>query len=305
LQENQPIPERGGCLAHLVASDPAGPWELREPFFIPGTPDVPECADMFEWNGWYYLIYSSSLQAHYRVSPSPFGPWMRPPVDTFEAPAARVMKTAPWGNRRIGVAWIGSKAGDQDAGDMLWGGQALFRELLQQPDGSLRVQPLAEARPASAPPVEVKLHPVTPTARRSGPAWRLERSGGLEALRAVEIPPDARLRLRLRTGAGNGPFGLRLRAAGFDSGYPLDLNPVECSVKLADQELCGWRMQGDSVEIDISLCGTILDVCLDGQHCLAARAMQQSAAGVWIYALDRELSVENWSVEPLAAPTFG
>ena len=303
--ENQPLPERGGCLAHLVSNDPCGRWELREPLLLPGTPDVPECADMFEWNGFYYLIYSSRLQAHYRMSCSPFGPWQRPPLDTFEAPSARVMKTAAWGERRLGVAWIGTKVDNRDNNEMQWGGQALFRELLQQPDGTLRVQPLDEVRPQTASPVAIDLRPVTQAAQRTASGWQLERSGGLEAFRAVGIPRHTRLRLCLHLGHGSGPFGLRLRADGFESGYPLEFNPAESSVRLADQELRGFRPEGEALEIDITLCGTILDVCLAGQYCLAARGLEQTGSEVWIYAVDREVFINNWVVEPLEAPCIG
>lgn len=48
--DEHPLGARGGCLAHLVSPDLRA-WELREPFFTPGTPDVPECADTFFWNG--------------------------------------------------------------------------------------------------------------------------------------------------------------------------------------------------------------------------------------------------------------
>jgi beta-fructofuranosidase len=302
LKEGGPIPERGGCLAHLVSSDPFQGWELGAPFFVPGTPDVPECADTFEWNGWYYLIFSSRLQAHYRMSRSPFGPWQRPPLDTFEPAAARVMKTAAWGQRRIGVAWVGTRAGGSDAAEMQWGGQAVFRELLQLPNGALRIRPLPEVQPAVKPETGLEVKPVTPAPRRVPAGWLLQRSGGLEALWAEDLPRDAHLRLRLRLGQGQGPFGLRLRAGGFESGYSLDINPAEASARLADQELRGWQPMGETVEIEITLYGTLLDVCLDGQHCLVTRGVEQNGNGLWIYAIDRELTVEEARVAPLEAP---
>ena len=306
LLETHPIPERGGCLAHLVAADPRGPWEMLEPFFIPGTPDVPECADLFEWNGRFYLIYGSRLQAHYRIGSSLFGPWERPAVDTFEAPAARVMKTAAWGERRIGAAWIGSPSGENDSTGSQWGGQALFRELLQMPDGSLGVRPLAEASPpAAGAPLTPALTPVTAAARSGASVNKLERSGGLEALRAGGIPPYARLNLVLRPGAGSGPFGLRLRAAGFEIGADLELNPAEHTARLAAQELRGWDVGDGAIALEVTLYGDILDVCLGGRHCLAARCAQPGTDGLWIYAIDREVTLENFSVQPLAVPSFG
>jgi len=57
-------------------------------------PSAPECPDYFAWNGWYYLLFSSDGVTHYRIAHQPLGPWTRPAVDSFDGPAARVMKTA-------------------------------------------------------------------------------------------------------------------------------------------------------------------------------------------------------------------
>lgn len=48
-------------------------WTLQKPFLIPGYADVPESADYFFWKGWYYLIFSNSLTARYRMFTLPTG----------------------------------------------------------------------------------------------------------------------------------------------------------------------------------------------------------------------------------------
>lgn len=128
---------RGGCLAHLTSKDLLD-WQFEPPLLIPGLSGAPECSDYFAWNGWYYLIFSNQGIARYRVSSQPFGPWQRMAGDVLDSPAARVMKTAAFGEqRRIGAAWIGTREGDQDDGRLQFGGNVLLRELVQHPDGSL------------------------------------------------------------------------------------------------------------------------------------------------------------------------
>lgn len=302
--EGQALPERGGCLAHLRAPRPEGPWELLDPFLIPGTPDVPECADWFEFNGKHILVFSSRLQAHYRFGQTPFGPWERPRLDTFEPPAARVMKTAHWRGRRIGAAWIGTRDGGRDTNEMQWGGHILLREVCSLPDGRLSTRPVEEARPAQGEFLPARVEQVTRGAKTLAAGCQLARSGGLEALCLAGLPEDARIQLHIRLGSGEGPCGLKLRAGDFESGYDLLLDPASGKARLFDQELEGWT-PGSSLEIDLTLCGSILDVCLDGRYCLAARGEEQRGSNLWIYALDRELILDSTRIAPLHPASIG
>ncbi len=129
-----------GCLAWFVSRD-LEHWEQREPFYVPGGADHPECPDYFEWNGWYYLLFSLQGIARYRMSRQPFGPWQQPPVDTLDGPKMRVMKTAAFhGNRRIGAVFVADTADG-------YAGAVVFRELVQHPDGTLTTQWPVEMAP--------------------------------------------------------------------------------------------------------------------------------------------------------------
>ena len=299
--EDHPL-GRGGCLAHLVSEDLSA-WELREPFYIPGRADVPECPDLFEWNGWYYLLFSSGLTAHYRMSRSQMGPWQHPGRDTLEAPAARVMKTAGWNGRRIGAAWLGERAGNRDDGALLWSGQALLRELVQDGDGRLGMRLLAEAQlPAGENLGLARLAPqaVTSGAHCAEDGLRLERGTGLEALRLADVPVDACIRISLSLGQGNGPLGLRLRAGeAFESGYELLLEPGLGRARLFDQELGGLDLSAGLLELEIQMKGSILDVCINQRHCLITRAIEQRGEGLWVFAHDRACRVEILEVRAL------
>ena len=76
-------------------------------------------------------------------------PWVRPAVDTFDGTMARVLKTAAFtGDRRIGVAFLGTRQDDRDSGRLQYAGNAVFREIVQQPDGTLRTCWPAEMVPS-------------------------------------------------------------------------------------------------------------------------------------------------------------
>lgn len=139
---NAPVEGRKGCLAHLVSEDLEN-WEQLPPFYVPGYTDQPECTDYFEWNGWYYLIFSNYGCAKYRYSKHPFGPWEKPEDEVLDGLLYRVPKTAAFtGNRRIACGFLTlAKDGRSYAGNMI------FRELVQNEDGTLSTKQVEEMLP--------------------------------------------------------------------------------------------------------------------------------------------------------------
>lgn len=47
----------GGYLVHLISKD-LKDWKEIESL-LTGQVATPECSDYFQWNGWYYLLYST------------------------------------------------------------------------------------------------------------------------------------------------------------------------------------------------------------------------------------------------------
>ncbi|WP_308638265.1 glycoside hydrolase family protein [Paenibacillus silvisoli] len=125
-----------GCLAHLKSNDLRN-WQEEEPFLVPGYHGEPECSDYFEWNGLYYLIFSNDGLARYRYSKEPFGPWLRPAMDTIDSVQLRVPKTAAFPEGRRMVTGFLSGPGR-------YGGELVIRELVQEEGGSLGLRIPAE-----------------------------------------------------------------------------------------------------------------------------------------------------------------
>jgi hypothetical protein len=288
------IPDRGGCLAHLVSAD-LKDWQLEEPFIIPGLPSAPECPDHFYWDGWYYLLFSSDGITHYRMARQALGPWTRPQVDTFDGPAARVLKTAAFHpNRRLGAAWLGTRKGDIDAGELQFGGNAVLRELIQHTDGSLGTCFPPEMLP---PPVDLfpalSFKPLTVGAAVQARRVELAAQPGLTAAAGVGLPEKAYLSLRVTPQPGAACFGLRLRAGEtFDSGYDLSFFPFEHSARLNGQALGAVSGLDQPFDLEIVLHDDIIDVCIDHRRTIIDRCPERHGNRLLCYALDGGASFE-------------
>jgi hypothetical protein len=298
--ETYAVPERGGCLAHLVSSDLSN-WEVQQPFLMPGLHNVPECADHFFWRGWYYLIFSNDGIARYRMSRNAFGPWEKPVQDVLDGPASRVMKTAPFhGDRRIGVAWIGCRRDGEDKGSFLFGGSVLFRELVQESDGSLGTAFPPEMTPTGracvCAPVAV-VGDVAVGERRV----LLGNPEGLAAARCSELPRDVRLTMRVVPRTATGSFGLRLCVGDtFESGYELVFSPGDRTVRLAGQTLAAVDGLDAEFSLEVVLAGELVDVCVAGKRTVVDRWPQRRGRALVLFGQNASVEVEGLGVEDLS-----
>ncbi|MCD6286839.1 MAG: hypothetical protein J7M39_13085 [Anaerolineae bacterium] len=291
-----------GCLAHLTSTD-LRTWEEAEPFLITGYRGAPECADLFIWNDWTYLIFSHDLVAHYRMARTSLGPWLRPSMDTFDGPLAAVMKTAPLGDRRIGVAWIGTREGDTDTGTRQWGGNLFLRELIQHADGTLGTRFVPEAIPIHGQPLDLPVSATTAHVAGSASAIGVGSSQGMTVAAVTGIPRTCRITMRIDP-RGSGPrtaseFGMRLRTAGqLAEGYDLRFRPHDATVTLQGAGLTQVHEIKHPFNLDIVAYGDIIDVCIAGQRCLINRLPEQRGDHLVLYSRDSPVSFENIEVVP-------
>jgi beta-fructofuranosidase len=299
-RDDHPLAGRGGCLAHLVSAD-LEHWQTQEPLLYPGYGDPPECPDHFFWNGWYYLLFSNSLVARYRMARQPLGPWLRPPVDALDSSLARVMKSAAFtGNRRIGVAWLGSRAEDRDDGRPLWGGHLLFRELVQFPDGTLGSKFPAEMIPPAGEPVPLDFTLLAGAGRGEAGRITLKALLGLTVGAVTGVAHNAYIRLQVRPQAGVGQFGLRLRGVGaFEGGYDLAFLPLERMVRLGSETIHAVDGLDQPFTVEIVLHDEIIDVCIDGRCCIVNRCPERRGDRLFFFAQDTGVVFEQVEVRPL------
>ena len=298
-----PVAGRGGCLAQLVSPDLKN-WEQREPFIVPGYPGQPECPDYFLWNGWYYLVFSNDGVARYRMSRTPLGPWSRPKVDVFDGPRTGVLKTAAFtGGRRIGAAFLTSPEG--------YGGELIFREVFQHPDGTLGARWPSELVPAAGEPLSLAVRPLTSGVSGDGGQLTLNAPQDLAMASLASTPREFLFRARVNPATNASWFGLRIGATKEGRGgheirfeprrEKVGLRPSRSSTVDENESTSIYDVTGLGQPFDLEMIvkGEIVDVCVDKRRTLAARLPAMEGGYVFSFAQNAEVTFEHIELRPL------
>lgn len=272
-----------GCLAHLTSPDLIE-WTQHGPFIVPGYSDQPECSDYFEWNGWYYLVFSNFAIARYRMSRNPFGPWIRPENDLLDTLESQVPKTAAFGDRRFSTGFLARRP-------RTYAGNAVTHELFQRPDGTLGVRQLEEIMPKAK---ELR-HPADVA---------LDAGQGRAAAVLAETAGDFRLKARLKIGGESTLAGLLLNLGG-ERSYRIEMDRAARVVTITrprgDFERGSCRdllrnvdLSGE-VSVDLLVNGDILDLMLSDGRGMTMRMDDRADAGVALelYAIAGTASAED------------
>jgi len=254
----------GGCVGHMTSDDFLH-WTLREPFHVTGRKGAPECPDFFQWGDWYYLTFSNDGCTHYVRSRDILGPWRIPDQPQLTTAQERVMKFAAFhGGRRIGVAF----APQMRPEGPLYGGRAVFRELIQRPDGTLAVTVPPECR-------------LPDTQRRFGPRTAaLSISGGVQTFSLGPLPGNHTLRMRVEPASNGEEYGLLLKGKPFGEALELAFMPRQNRLELRD-DMKRWPCTNDytinhvRAHVDLTrpfglsvvVRDDLIDVEIDGRQC--------------------------------------
>lgn len=293
------VPDEGGergVLAHYI-SDDGEQWQYRGPFLALDKDPTPECPELFFWNGWWYLVYSQGAQMQYQVSRDPLGPWRRARRDTIEGPNLSVPRTASWtGGRRLAVGFLPWRRDSRDEGGYVYAGSAVFRELLQDADGTLATRFVPEMIPPTGPPL------------RQDETVFLDARYGPATAQISEVPADAVIACRIVPNTGTGEYGLLLRTDERQSaGYRLRFFPQQGRVALEQ-----WPERGETraaavgvegldraVEVVVCLKDSVIDVCLNERHTLSERCFDHRGTHLGLFTQAGQARIENLRLSPL------
>ena len=278
-----------GCLAQYTSKD-LKRWDAVAPFLIEGN-EVPECPDYFEWNGRYYLLFSNGGVARYRISKQPLGPWEQPKVDRIDGSAARVMKTAAFtGNRRIGTAGLWPQG---------YAGWAIFRELVQNADGTLGSKFVPEMVPGTGEAAALEFKALGDGASGDGRQVRLRSADGISEAMLSGLPFNSRVQLRIAAKATS--VGLRLRATGEKgAGHEIRFAPAERNIAVTGGKAISEVEGLDRVfSVDIILKDNILDICIGEQRTLVNWVPMLRGDRMVLFVEKGEATFEQIAARPL------
>jgi beta-fructofuranosidase len=288
-----------GALVHLVSRD-FKTWEVKEPV-LTGQRSVPECPDYFLWNGWYYLVYSDNSNTYYVKSKTAYGPWQQPPFQALNEDWANVVKTAEFpAGRRIAAAWVPSRLNNKDNEHEIFGGNAIFREVLQQDDGTLTTRFVPEMLPETGQPMSLTLKYDSLTAKTSDDHFLISAPDGLGAAHFEQVPLNCRITLMLKPQGPSEEFGLVLRsAAQAAGGYRLNFSASDASVTLGNTGIRAVSGLNSPIQVDIIMRDDIIDVCVDNRRCIVNRAIEQKGDYLWLYVKHGSLQFDSIRIFPI------
>ena len=279
-------------VAHYRSIDLAAWQRETEPFLPAGT--MGPCPHLFAWSGWHYFAMANRLWR----SRSLAGAWQEqtpPPLTGLNYP-----KTAPFtGGRLLTAGWIGHAG---------WGGDLLFRELVQFPDGSLGTKFPPEMLPASASRLALRPESLRGEMSWDGSRLRLAATGTQDAsARIAAIPGD--VRIRFRVDAAGATFGVGLAdAAGH--GVAVHVDPLRQRVAISgplDRSATGGEQPAlqpvaglaRAYTLDLIVIGGIVDLCVDERYTVAARRAASAGPELRFSASGGAALVTEISVCPL------
>jgi beta-fructofuranosidase len=275
-------------------------WQVKAPV-LTGQNSVPECPDYFHWNGWYYLVYSDNSNTNYLKSRNPYGPWQQPPYQALNEDWANVVKTAEFSNgRRIAAAWIPSRLNNKDNEREIFGGNAVFREVLQQEDGTLDSKFPPELLPESKQALTLRLKYDSLTTKSAGEDFMINSPDGIGAAYFENIPNNSRITLQI---IPQGPYencGLFLRSNNKAvGGYRLIFSANNSKVELGNTSISGVRGLDKAIQVEIVMKDDVIDVCVDNRRCIVNRTGEQKGDFLWLYVKHGYVHFKSVKVYPL------
>jgi hypothetical protein len=298
-QEDPVLRHAGGALVHLTSKDLKS-WTVLDPV-LTGQSSVPECPDYFLWNGWYYLIYGDNGDTYYVKSRSPYGPWEEPRYQAINESWTNVVKTAEFkNNRRIAAAWIPSRDQNKDNGGERFGGNAIFRELVQETDGTLNSKFPAEMIPETGSEVQLKMIADLYATASGQNNLSIKAANGVGAAHLEAVPQNCRITMEIAPGGPVDEYGLYLRSNDHaEAGYRLNFSPNSQTVSLGNTMIKAVAGLNKPIKVDIIVKDDIIDVSIDGKRCIVNRTPEQKGGFLWFYAKHGEVNFKSVKVYPL------
>lgn len=291
----------GGYLVHLTSGDMKKWKEENSP--LRGQVATPECSDYFKWNDWYYLMYSVGSDTHYLKSKQPYGPWEYPESQTLNEAWGNVYKTAEFTNgRRIAVAFIPGKKNNKDTDGEVFGGNILFRELHQQPDGTLNTQFLPEVMPdmTTIPTPAILSETADKTVTISKETIQINASNNIGVASISVLPENYRITMNIDPLGNYDELGLFVRATDRNQkGYKLELNTNKQLALIHNTVIESVDDLRKPITLDVIVCGDFIDANINHKRCIINRLPEQKGKSLFFFVKNGNATIRNIKIQEI------
>jgi len=298
----------------LVAySDDLDHWKVSEEFFLaPNAYFAHECPDLFKMGDWWYLIFSEFTDRFittYRMSRSPYGPWITPKINTFDGHAFYAAKSVSDGDRRILFGWNPIKDLEQDNNCWQWGGNIIAHELVQQSDGTLLVKCPDEVRNNYEKNCQITKGMQVGNVTKTAEGYLVGNDYGRSIQMLGKIPARCRIEMTFVPKNEVGDFGIILNAdLNANTFYTVRFEPSFCRLAFdrwprkdlfqhtsVDVERnCSLRI-GEENKITILIQDSVLEVYVNDEVAMGAR-MFDLKGDFGVYTMSTEVEYKNITV---------
>lgn len=259
----------------LSVSDDLVNWEKTDSQ-LPAYAGSGNCMSLFKFKDWWYFM-NGGMVWRSRNMKGPFDPQSPLKLDRLGVP-----KTAQFGkDRRLYVGFL------MDDG---WGGNLVFRELVQTEDGWLGLRYVEEMIPATGEPVEI-----------DWPAGDITLQAG-ETLTLPGIVGDVRIQAEVVPSEGATAYGIEVMAGDEPgSGLPVTVNREKHSLHFKNP---GWdtpEVSGldGSTTLDIITYYDMVDVELADRRTHVIRWWNPNESSMHLFAKGGEVTFRNLTIRPV------
>jgi hypothetical protein len=298
-QEKPFLSHAAGCLVHLSSRD-LKTWTVHDPV-LTGQPSTPECPDYFFWKGWYYLVFSDNSNTYYVKSPYPYGPWEEPLYQALNEDWANVVKTAEFsGGRRIASAWIPDRLYNKDNNREIFGGNTVFRELIQEPDGTLDTKFPEEMIPETGQELTTEIILDLQSSRIGNKGISINSPGGVGVAHLEHIPLNCRISMEIEPAGPDAEYGLYLQSNEHArNGYRLNFEPYSKTVSLGNTKIEAVDGLNRPLLLDVVMKDGIIDVNIDNRRTILNRTYEEKGSFLWFYAKHGKVIFSSITIAPL------
>jgi hypothetical protein len=211
-----------------------------------------------------------------------------------------VVKTGEFTNgRRIAAAWIPSRKDNKDDAREIFGGNAVFREVVQREDGTLDTKFPSEMIPATGQPLQLKPFFDSLTTV-DGSSYLISSPNGVGAIYFKDIPLNSRITLEIEPLGDNQEYGFYLRSnSNASGGYKLIFSANDHTVSLGNTSIHGVDGLNNTIKADIIMKDDIIDACVGDRRCIVNRLPEQKGNFLWLYVKHGYVKFKSMVVSPI------